>query len=231
MRFHAPYKMKIVYLVAGPGGMYCGSCLQGNTLVARLRAVGQDCLLAPTYTPIRTDEENVSIDRVAFGGINVYLQQHSAVFRHTPWFFDRLFDQPGLLRSATGRSRVSGRSTRRHDRLDAGRREGPAAEGGRETSAMAGQATFRPDVVHLNNIHARSESPAKIKRKRLGATVVRNKRRRHFSGKADRAAPRQGYISILRERAAELDASGGDESLLCRFHGRVSPTCRATEYA
>ena len=53
------------------------------------------------YTPIRTDEENVSIDRVAFGGINVYLQQHSAIFRHTPWAFDRLLDRPGLLRWAT----------------------------------------------------------------------------------------------------------------------------------
>ena len=31
--------------------------------------------LIPLYTPIRTDEEDVSIDRVFYGGINVYLQQ------------------------------------------------------------------------------------------------------------------------------------------------------------
>ena len=99
--------MRIVYLSAGAGNMYCGSCLQGNTLVAALRAAGQDCLLAPMYTPIRTDEENVSIDRVAFGGINVYLQQHSAVFRHTPWAIDRLLDRPATLRWAAGRGACS----------------------------------------------------------------------------------------------------------------------------
>ena len=41
------------------------------------------------YTPLRTDEENVSLDRIFFGGVNVFLQQQSAVFRHTPWFVDR----------------------------------------------------------------------------------------------------------------------------------------------
>jgi len=64
--------MKIVHLLAGAGEMYCGSCLHGNRLAAALRAAGEDVLLVPLYTPIRTDEENVSIDRVAFGGINVY---------------------------------------------------------------------------------------------------------------------------------------------------------------
>ena len=57
-----------------------------------------DALLIPTYTPIRTDEENVSQPRVFFGGINVYLQQKFSLFRHTPWFLDRLLDFPRLLR-------------------------------------------------------------------------------------------------------------------------------------
>ena len=37
--------------------MYCGSCLHGNTLAAALHAAGADVLLAPLYTPLRTDEE------------------------------------------------------------------------------------------------------------------------------------------------------------------------------
>ena len=78
--------MKIVYLASGAGGMYCGSCLSGNTLVAAVIHTGHDIVQVPVYTPIRTDEENVSIDRVMFGGLNVYLQQNSALFRHTPWF-------------------------------------------------------------------------------------------------------------------------------------------------
>jgi glycosyltransferase involved in cell wall biosynthesis len=90
--------MRIAYITAGAGGMFCGSCLHDNTLVAELLAQGHDALLIPTYTPIRTDEVNVSQKRVFLGGINVYLQQKMALFRHTPWFLDRLLDAPRLLR-------------------------------------------------------------------------------------------------------------------------------------
>jgi glycosyltransferase involved in cell wall biosynthesis len=90
--------MRIAYVTAGAAGMICGSCLHDNTLVAALAAQGHDALLIPTYTPVRTDEPNVSQRRVFFGGINVYLQQKSALFRHTPWTLDRLLDAPRLLR-------------------------------------------------------------------------------------------------------------------------------------
>src|SRR6516225_7555579 len=76
--------MKIATITAGAAGMYCGSCMHDNTLVAALTDLGHDALLIPTYTPIRTDETDVSQKRVFFGGINVYLQQKSALFRHTP---------------------------------------------------------------------------------------------------------------------------------------------------
>jgi glycosyltransferase involved in cell wall biosynthesis len=90
--------MRIAYITAGAAGMFCGSCLHDNTLAAALLAQGHDTLLIPTYTPIRTDEEDVSQRRVFFGGINVFLQQKLSLFRHTPWSFDRLLDSPGLLR-------------------------------------------------------------------------------------------------------------------------------------
>ncbi len=48
--------MNIVLLTAGAGGMYCGSCLQGNTLAAALRRAGEEVTLVPLYTPLRTDE-------------------------------------------------------------------------------------------------------------------------------------------------------------------------------
>jgi glycosyltransferase involved in cell wall biosynthesis len=90
--------MKIAYITAGAAGMFCGSCMHDNTLVSALIGQGHDALLIPTYTPIRTDEEDVSQKRVFFGGINVYLQQKLALFRHTPWVLDRLLDFPRLLR-------------------------------------------------------------------------------------------------------------------------------------
>jgi glycosyltransferase involved in cell wall biosynthesis len=90
--------MKIAYITAGAAGMFCGSCMHDNTLVATLQSLGHDALLIPTYTPIRTDEADVSQKRVFFGGINVYLQQKLALFRHTPWIFDRPLDANPLLR-------------------------------------------------------------------------------------------------------------------------------------
>ncbi|HMC11090.1 MAG TPA: glycosyltransferase family 1 protein, partial [Pirellulaceae bacterium] len=86
--------MKIAYLTAGAAGMICGSCMHDNTLARALIAAGHDVQLIPLYTPIRTDEEDVSSDRIFYGGINMYLQQKSSVFRWLPKWLDRWLDQP-----------------------------------------------------------------------------------------------------------------------------------------
>ena len=96
--------MKIVAFTAGAGEMYCGSCLRDNTLAAEIKAQGHDIMLLPIYTPSRTDEPNVSYPKVFFGGINVWLEQHSAILRKTPWLLDRLWDLPWVLRLASRRS-------------------------------------------------------------------------------------------------------------------------------
>jgi glycosyltransferase involved in cell wall biosynthesis len=83
--------------------MYCGSCLRDNALAAELLRRGHDVVLTPVYTPTRTDERNVSGPHLFFGGISVYLEQHSALFRHTPRFVDRLWDAEWVLRLATKR--------------------------------------------------------------------------------------------------------------------------------
>ena len=56
--------------------MYCGSCLRDNALAGELIRKGHDVTLLPIYTPTRTDEPNVSNDKVFFGGISVYLEQY-----------------------------------------------------------------------------------------------------------------------------------------------------------
>ncbi len=91
--------MKVAYITAGAAGMYCGTCIHDNTVATVLNKQGHNVSLIPTYTPTRTDEENVSLDRVFYGGINVYLQQKLSLFRHTPWMFDRMLDNPKLLNS------------------------------------------------------------------------------------------------------------------------------------
>ncbi len=97
--------MRILHVTAGAANMYCGSCMRDNALAAELKRQGHDVVLMPVYTPTLTDEENVSETRVFFGGISVYLQQKSPLFRYTPAFLDRLlFDNNWALRRASQKS-------------------------------------------------------------------------------------------------------------------------------
>ena len=82
--------MRILSITAGAAGTYCGSCARDNGLARELIARGHDVTLVPVYTPTRTDEPNVSRRRVLFGGISVYLQQYSTLYRKAPRVLDRL---------------------------------------------------------------------------------------------------------------------------------------------
>ncbi|XZE20697.1 glycosyltransferase family 4 protein [Pirellulaceae bacterium SH449] len=93
--------MKMVYLTAGAGGMFCGSCIHDNALAKELISLGNECLLVPVYTPIRTDDENVSQDQVFMGGINVYLQQKMPWIAYLPSWVDRALNSPALIRMLT----------------------------------------------------------------------------------------------------------------------------------
>ena len=97
--------MKILSLTAGAASMYCGSCLRDNALAAELIRLGHDVTLLPFYTPTLTDEENVSRqEQVFFGGISVYLDQHSSWFRRAPGLLDRVVDAPSVIKAFTGGS-------------------------------------------------------------------------------------------------------------------------------
>ena len=93
--------LKVAYLTAGAAGMYCGSCLRDNALVTALHRIGVDATLLPTYTPIRTDEPDRSVDQVFMGGVNVYLQQKLPLFRWLPDSWDQWLNRPGLIRLVT----------------------------------------------------------------------------------------------------------------------------------
>jgi glycosyltransferase involved in cell wall biosynthesis len=143
--------MRIAYITAGAAGMYCGSCLHDNTLAAALLALGHDALLIPTYTPIRTDEPNVSQGRVFFGGINVYLQQKVPLFRHTPWMLDRLLDAPRLLRWVS-RFAVKTQAERLGD-LTLSMLRGEHGHQRKEVAKLAHwlATEVRPEIINLTN--------------------------------------------------------------------------------
>lgn len=161
--------MRVVYLTAGAGGMYCGSCMRDNTLVAALRRQGRDVKLFPLYSPIRTDEENVSEDRVYYGGINIYLEEKSAFFRHTPWIVDRMLNSPALLRRAMNMG--SSASPESLGALTVSLLRGEDGPQRKELDKLiAGLADDRPDIVHLPDIMF--VGLAEQLSRRLGAKIV-----------------------------------------------------------
>jgi glycosyltransferase involved in cell wall biosynthesis len=143
--------MNILSITAGAADMFCGSCLRDNALAAALLARGHQVTLLPVYTPTVTDEPNMSGGRVFFGGISVYLQQHVAIFRHTPWLLDRLWDAPSVIkRFATGSIQVDPRLL---GALTVSTLQG---EGGYQRKEVEKLVHFlsgepRPDVVNLPN--------------------------------------------------------------------------------
>lgn len=162
--------MRIAYLTAGAAGMFCGSCLHDNTLAAALQKLGHDTLLIPLYTPILTDEPDVSQRRVFFGGINVYLQQKLWLFRHTPWLLDRLLDAPRLLRWV-GRFAVKTRAEELGDLTISVLR----GEHGHQTKELQKLVAWlkddiRPEIINLTNVLL-SGVVGEIKRQ-VGAPVV-----------------------------------------------------------
>ncbi|MBT4136567.1 MAG: glycosyltransferase family 4 protein [Candidatus Latescibacteria bacterium] len=143
--------MRIAYIAAGAAGMYCGSCIHDNTLATALQKKGVDIALIPTYTPLRTDEKDASIDRVFYGGVNVYLQQKVGLFRHTPWFIDKLFNGRTLLNSL---GRFSG-STSAEDLggLTVSVLEGELGPQKKELKKLIRwlKEDYKPDLVQLTN--------------------------------------------------------------------------------
>jgi glycosyltransferase involved in cell wall biosynthesis len=125
--------------------------MHDNTLARALLSQGDQVLLVPTYTPIRTDEENVSLPRVFFGGVNVFLQQQSALFRHTPWFIDRMFDSPKLIRWLSRRSAAV--DVAKLGALTVSTLEGEHGKQRKEIEKLIHwlAAEEKPELIHLSN--------------------------------------------------------------------------------
>lgn len=143
--------MRIAYITAGAAGMYCGTCMHDNTLAAALQKQGHEVSLIPTYTPMRTDEKNVAGKRIFFGALNVYLQQKLALFRHTPWLLDRLFDSPRLL-NFIGKLGASSTDAKMLGELTLSMLQGEKGHQAKELDKLADflAEIVQPEVLHLS---------------------------------------------------------------------------------
>jgi glycosyltransferase involved in cell wall biosynthesis len=144
--------MNIVQITPGAGGMYCGNCFRDNALVAALRRRGHQTLMVPLYLPMTLEEDDASAGTpVFYGGINVYLEQRSSLFRKAPNWLRAFLNAPGLLQWASGRAA----KTRAADvgDLTVSMLRGEEGNQARELDELI---TFlrdqpRPDVVCLSN--------------------------------------------------------------------------------
>lgn len=161
--------MRIAHLVAGAGATYCGTCLQGDALARALGQLGADVALVPLYTPLRTEGPSRSGAPLAYGGINVFLQQASALFRHTPAFLERWLDHPALVTRA---ARLGGAQADRLGPLVVSMLQGEHGRQRKELEKLVAwlAAEVRPQVVHLAT--ALLAGLAGEIAHRLGATVV-----------------------------------------------------------
>ena len=97
--------MTIIQITPGAGAMYCGLCIRDNALVAILRRMGHQVVMIPLYLPFTLDEADQSEGTpVFFSGINVYLEQKSALFRRAPRWFHNLFNSRSLLKWVAGKA-------------------------------------------------------------------------------------------------------------------------------
>jgi glycosyltransferase involved in cell wall biosynthesis len=183
--------------------MFCGSCLHDNTLAAALVALGHDALLIPTYTPLRTDEPDVSQKRVFLGGINAYLQQKLAIFRHTPRLLDWLLDARPLLRWA---SRFAVR-TQAEDLADLaisvlrGEHGHQRKEVARLVDWLAGD--LKPDVVLFSNVLL--SGVVHPLRQRLRVPVIATLQGDDVFLEALPEESRRMAIQLIRDHCREID--------------------------
>jgi len=164
--------VKICHITPGAGeGFYCENCLRDDGIVKSLRATGHDAMMVPMYLPpLAEGPPPQKVAPVFFGGINVYLQQKSALFRRTPRWIDRMFDAKGLLRWAARMAGMTKAATLGETTLSMLRGEDgrQAKELRRLTAYLA--ASDRPDVVVLSN--ALLAGLAREIRRALGVPVV-----------------------------------------------------------
>ena len=195
--------MRIVQITPGAGKMFCGACLRDNALVTELRRLGHSATMTPLYLPLTLDEADQSTGMPLFyGGISVFLEQHSALFRHSPRWLRHWLAAPFLLKLAAGpatstRPEHLGAITISMLRGEAGHQ---ARELGELIDWLRGE---KPEVVCLSN--ALLIGLARRLRSELRVPVICSLQGEDWFLDALPPGPRETAWRTMAERAAEAD--------------------------
>ncbi len=196
--------MRIIQLTPGTGSFYCGTCLRDNALTAELRRRGHEARMVPMYLPPILDEASTAEDAPLFyGGVNVYLQQKSVLFRKLPRAVDKLFDSPKILQMAA--SRAGSTSARDLGDLTVSTLRGEEGNQVKELNRLVEWlAGEKPDVVMLSN--ALLVGLARRIKQQTGAAVVCTLQGEDSFLDSLPEPDRQRAWEALSERAKDCDA-------------------------
>jgi glycosyltransferase involved in cell wall biosynthesis len=146
--------------------------MRDQMLVNGLRRLGHHVLLVPMYLPPVLEEGQGDDEAcpIFFGGINVFLQQQSWIFRYTPAWFDRLLDSRRLLRWSATKAGMT--SPRLVGELMLSMLAGENGRQKKELYKLANWINERGpwDVVSISNAMLLGVAP--LLKKTLGARIV-----------------------------------------------------------
>jgi glycosyltransferase involved in cell wall biosynthesis len=195
--------LRIVQLTPGAGKMFCGACLRDNALVSALRQQGHSVVMAPMYLPLTLDEEDQTAGTpIFFSGINVFLDQQSALFRKSPGWLHDWLASPFLLKLAAG---AAGK-TRAQDlgELTISMLRGEQGHQARELDDLIRWLRLeKPDVVCLSN--ALLVGMARRIRAEVRAPVVCSLQGEDFFLDGLPEPHRTTAWQVAAERAADVD--------------------------
>ncbi len=165
--------------------------------------LGNDVVLVPTYTPILTDENSVSSNRLFYGGLNVYLQQCLPVLARLPKWMDQFLNSPRLVNWVASRS--MGTSAKQLGALTVSMLQGHDGRQRKEVDRLVDwlSSEMRPDFIIFSNLLIGGAIP-EIKRRIGCPTVVLLQGDDIFFEQL--AAPyKEQALELLRSLAKQID--------------------------
>lgn len=133
--------------------MYCGGCLHDHTLATALQSIGHEPLLLPLYLPPQLESSLPQSDvPIFFNGVNVFLDQHSGLFRRAPKFIRSLTGSKLFAKLAAYFS-SSTEASRETAYIALSMLDGENGKQSRELDELIEwlKANFKPDVACLSN--------------------------------------------------------------------------------
>lgn len=143
--------LRVAYIAAGAGEMYCGACAHDQAIVRELRRSGIDVLLVPLYTPLRWDGDELQHDRVYLGGVSTWMRQAIPLLRPVTSALRPILDSQLVLSAMSHLGLKT--DARTLGPMTVSVLQGVDGPHGQEMQRLCAHLAqdFRPQVVHLSN--------------------------------------------------------------------------------